>query len=337
MPQRIPELPPHIEPYLGVNPPVWSVMIPVYNCINYIQETLESVLQQDLGLELMQIEVIDDCSTDGNVEILVNEIGKGRISYYRQKENVGSLRNFETCINRSKGKYIHILHGDDRIERGFYNEIGILFQENPESGAAFTNFNYINQKSINVPRKNKNILEHPGIIPNFIDEIAVKQLIQPPAIVVKRTTYETLGSFFAVHFGEDWEMWTRIASKYPIAYSPKYLASYRVNHGIGISHNFIKTGQNVKDIKLVIDIIQNYLPQNKRLKTRKASLKYYAKYCIKIANGILFYNKSAAFKQIQGAWSMCKDFDTLYWIIRFYTMYLLRYKQIQNMMHNRKK
>jgi hypothetical protein len=47
-------------------------------------------------------------------------------------------------------------------------------------------------------------------------------LLQPPAIVVKHY-YETLGGFFAVHFGEDWEMWTRIASKFP-TYSPKYLA-----------------------------------------------------------------------------------------------------------------
>jgi len=334
---RIPDSPPLIKPYLGNDRPVWSVMIPVYNCINYLQETLESVLKQGIGNEFMQIEVIDDYSTDGDVEKLVNEIGKGRISYYRQKENSGSLRNFETCINRSKGEYIHILHGDDRVELGFYEEIGRLFKENPESGAAFTNYNYINSKSIIEPSENKSIIDYPGVIPNFIDKIAVKQLLQPPAMVVKRTTYEALGSFFAVHFGEDWEMWTRIASKYPVAYSPKYLASYRVSHSIGISHNYFRTGQNITDIRLVIDIIQNYLPENKRLKIKKASLKYYAKYCIKVANSLLLKNSDAAFKQIHGAWSMHKDFNTFYWIIRFYGMYLLKYKQIQNMLQNKRK
>jgi hypothetical protein len=55
---------------------------------------------------------------DNNIEELVKKVGKGRVSYFRQKkQNVGSLRNFETCINRSRGKYIHLLHGDDRVKR----------------------------------------------------------------------------------------------------------------------------------------------------------------------------------------------------------------------------
>src|SRR5690606_13220582 len=197
-----------------------------------------------------------------------------------------------------------------------YDEIEKLFKENPDAGAAFTNFNYINNQSIKLPNKNKHIQEHSGIIPDFVHKIALRQLIQPPAIVVKRTTYETVGSFFAVHFGEDWEMWTRIASQFSIAYSPKYLASYRVNHGIGISHNSFLNGQNINDIKKVINIIQNYLPEENRQCIKKASLKYYAKYSIKVANSLLLYNRKAAFKQIQGAWSMHKDFDILYWILR---------------------
>lgn len=335
--KRIPDVPPLIAPHTGTYSPLWSVMIPVYNCIHYLQETLESVLQQDAGIELMQIEVVDDGSTDGDVEKLVNDVSKGRISYYRQQENVGSLRNFETCINRSKGKYVHILHGDDRIEMGFYDEIERLFKENPEAGAAFTNFNHINGQSIKLPNKNQNLQEYSGIITDFLYKIAVKQLIQPPAIVVKRATYETVGSFFAVHFGEDWEMWTRIASQFPVAYSPKYLASYRVDHGIGISHNSFFNGQNIKDIKKVISIIQNYLPKHTQSSIKKESLKYYAKYSIKVANSLLLYNRKAAFKQIQGAWSMHKDFDILYWILRFYGMYFLRYKQIQRIIKNKQK
>jgi len=36
----------------------------------------------------MQIEVVDDCSTDANIEDLVCNLGKGRILYFKQKENV---------------------------------------------------------------------------------------------------------------------------------------------------------------------------------------------------------------------------------------------------------
>ena len=51
-------------------------MIPTYNCSKYLKQALESVLIQDPGIEKMQIEVVDDNSTDENVEELVNAIGR---------------------------------------------------------------------------------------------------------------------------------------------------------------------------------------------------------------------------------------------------------------------
>ncbi|MBD0850797.1 glycosyltransferase family 2 protein [Maribacter arenosus] len=335
--KRIPDHPPHIKPYSGDYNPLWSVMIPVYNCIDYLKETMESVLQQDAGLELMQIEVVDDCSSDGDVEELVKKIGKGRIGYYRQEENLGSLRNFETCINRSKGKYIHLLHGDDRIEVGFYDEIAALFRNYPKAGAAYTNFNFIDNKSRLISQKKNGILEHPGIIPDFFDKIAVKNLLQPPAIVVKRTTFEALGSFFAVHFGEDWEMYARIGSKFPVAYSPKHLASYRLDPRSGITHKSFLSGQNFLDMRKVIDIIQQYLPEHKRSKIKKAALADTAQYTVKCANSLLLNHRKAALRQVKGAWGMSKDRITLYYIIRFYAMYILRYKQIESLLRKGKK
>ena len=111
----------------SVKRPLWSVMIPAYNCSSYLRDAIKSVLAQDPGAEKMQIEVIDDCSTDEDVAALVAEIGKGRIGFFRQEKNVGSLRNFETCLNRSEGVLIHLLHGDDLVKPGFYREIEKLF------------------------------------------------------------------------------------------------------------------------------------------------------------------------------------------------------------------
>src|ERR1700743_576437 len=138
---RIPAAPPSIAPVQqGIHRPLLSVMIPAYNCSNYLRVAMLSVLEQDLGPDRMQIEVIDDCSTDTDVRTLVAEIGKGRIGYYRQPENVGSLRNFETCLNRSRGQWVHLLHGDDYVVQGFYDEIRTLFRTYPEAGAAFTGY-----------------------------------------------------------------------------------------------------------------------------------------------------------------------------------------------------
>jgi glycosyltransferase involved in cell wall biosynthesis len=338
MPTRIPSEPPAIVPLPASIPrPLWSVMIPTYNCYQFIREAVESVLIQDPGPEIMQIQVVDDYSTDGDVEALVHEIGKGRVLFFRQENNKGSLRNFETCINLSKGRYVHLLHGDDRVESGFYKEINDLFHNNPEAGAAFTNYLFIDHNGHPLDITNQPLLRSPGIIPDFLYLIAKHQLIQPPAIVVKREVYETLGSFYAAHFGEDWEMWTRIASRYKVAYSPLFRAAYRVGHGIGISHNYLLNGKNISEIKKVIDIIQTYLPREVRKKFKKSASSYYAIYCVKIANGLLLKDKKAAFQQVSGAWKMSRNLLTAFWVVRFYLMHLSRYKQLENKLHYKEK
>jgi glycosyltransferase involved in cell wall biosynthesis len=272
-----------------------------------------------MGPHKMQIEVIDDCSTDGNVEQLVKDIGKGRINFFQQNENVGSLRNFETCINRAKGQYIHLLHGDDLVKKGFYNEIESLFQKFPTSGSAITNFNWVNENEIeNLP--SQEILKEPGIIDNWLLKIASKQMIQPPAVVVKRSVYEELGSFFGVHYGEDWEMWIRIASRYPVAYSPKCLATYRGGHSTNISSEYVATGKNIDDILKVIEIVQDYLPVEQKEKVKKAAKNNFAISYAKSAYRILKVekNKKLALILVKGSLKLSMNIRTAYWISCLY-------------------
>jgi glycosyltransferase involved in cell wall biosynthesis len=277
MKNRIPQKPPVI-PVLthDINRPLWSVMIPTYNCSQYLIENIRSVLAQDPGPEYMQIEVVDDFSTDTDIESLVLEIGKGRVSYYRQPENVGSLRNFETCINRATGSYIHLLHGDDQVLTGFYTEIEYLFKTFPEAGAAFTGFTFVDEQNLRL-YDNQELLNEPGLLKNWLPQIARTQLIQPPAIVVKRSVYEKLGSFYAVHYGEDWEMWVRIAAHYPVAHSPRKLALYRV-HQNNITSRYFLTGQSITDVLKVMELIQEFLPVSERARTKRYTKRQLAHY-----------------------------------------------------------
>lgn len=57
----------------GAVRPQWSVMMSTYNGTAYLPEALRSVLQQDPGLDVMQIEVVDDFSTLGHPEAVVAE------------------------------------------------------------------------------------------------------------------------------------------------------------------------------------------------------------------------------------------------------------------------
>ena len=93
--------------------------------------------------------------------------------------------------------------------------------------------------------------------------------------MVKRSVYEHLGAFYGVVYGEDWEMWSRIARHYPVAYHPRILAEYR-QHDESISGAFYLTGKNVQDITKVIDTINSYLPGKKKKHLKYIARKNYA-------------------------------------------------------------
>jgi glycosyltransferase involved in cell wall biosynthesis len=323
--QRIPDRPPVILPVpKSFRRPLWSVMIPVYNCGPYLKETLEGVLAQNYSAAQMQIEVVDDGSTDLHVEALVASVGQGRVSYYRQDQNVGSLRNFQTCIERSRGYLIHILHGDDKIREGFYRRFEILFKNHQQLGAAFCRYAYINEEGT-VMFCQEPEMEREGVLQNWLTKVSERQRIQYCSIVVKRTVYENLGSFYGVEYGEDWEMWVRIASQYSMGYIPDILAEYR-RHFSSISGRSFMTGKNMQELATVMDKIQNYLPQQKRVHILNNSKKFYAHYALRIANEIWrkLKDKNGAIAQAKEAWKMNPDVALLCKIIKLYTRMTLK-------------
>lgn len=294
-------------------------MIPVYNCGSYLRETLEAVLSQALPAEEMQIEVVDDCSTDMDVKALVDLTGKGRVTYFRQQENIGSLRNFETCINRARGHLIHLLHGDDLIKPGYYQAMDELFARFPQAGAAFCRYEYIGESSKRLYYRDAE-MEEAGILPDALLLLAGRQRVQYCTITVKREVYEKLGAFYGVDYGEDWEMWVRIARYYPIAYTPQTLAAYRLHHA-SISGRSYATARNLKDLQWVMQSIQQYLPETEKERVLEQSMKFYAHYGIKIANDLWYglKNRQGARVQVQEALRMHRDWQMYWKISKLYT------------------
>lgn len=323
--ERTPQSPPQILPLpAGSKRSLWSVMIPAFNCSSFLSKTLSSVLEQDPGPELMQIVVVDDCSTDADVESLVKEIGKGRIDFYRQPYNRGSLRNFETCINLSIGERIHILHGDDFVMPGFYTEMDKLFDMYPDAGAAFTGFKYVSPENMDL-WPGKKLADVEGIVEDIFDVLAEGQVIQPPSIALKRSLYEDLGSFYGVHYGEDWNMWVRVAAKYKMVYSPKELARYRL-HPNNITTRSLLSGDNITDTLRVIDAIQPLIPEEKRLKVKKKAIKSYSRYFAKVSDSLHNLSPDSALLQVKSALKMHVNVFTIYHFFKIMFKRVIRYK-----------
>jgi glycosyltransferase involved in cell wall biosynthesis len=317
---RIPVDPPVVKPLeKGVPRPLWSVMIPVYNCYGYLRLTLRDLLAQDPGGAMMQITVVDDCSADGDVEALVLEMGEGRVEYVRQAENVGSLRNFQTCLELSRGHLVHILHGDDLVKKGFYSKMEELFCNYPAIGAAFCRYAYIDETGRFLYYQDAE-MDCDGIPDNWLARLAERQRIQYCAMVVKREVYEQLGGFYGVEYGEDWEMWVRIAAHFDIAYTPEVLAEYR-RHYSSISGRTFVTAHNMACLEWVMERIQHHLRSVGKESVIGASRNFYAHYALRVANALWkkFKDKRGASAQALAAWNMSRDAGLLYKIIKLYT------------------
>jgi len=236
-------------------------MIPTYNCADFLGKTLESVLSQNVPQDLMQIEVVDDCSTKDNPAEVVEKIGQGRVGFYRQPQNLGHVGNFNTCLQRACGQFVHLLHGDDYVLHGFYQKMQHAFEQEPEIGAAFCRHLYMDEQG-HWQSISPLIQTEPGILSNWLERIIVQQHIQTPSVVVRRSVYEEMGGFdqrFQYYY-EDWEMWVRLATQYAVWYETEPLAAYRMR-STSNSGFTIQTGENMREVRKGLDIIQSYLPE----------------------------------------------------------------------------
>jgi glycosyltransferase involved in cell wall biosynthesis len=232
-------------------------MIPTFNCARYVGLTLESVLSQDPGRENMQIEVIDDCSTD-EVRDVVADAGRGRVDFYQQQANVGQARNCATCLQRARGHLIHILHGDDAVRQGFYDTMGRPFEAIPELGAAFCGYIMTNSEG-RWDRISYRTEETSGILDRWLERVAVYNHAPPSATVARRSVYEKLGGFDERLGAIDWEMWVRVAAHFPVWYEPEPLVLYR-RHGASVSGGPTPTGAHIADMRRIIEVNRALLP-----------------------------------------------------------------------------
>jgi len=266
--------------------PLWSVMIPTFNCGRYLSDTLASVLRQAPPAEVMQIEVIDDHSLLDDPESVIEQTGGGRVGFFRQTANVGHIKNFETCLKRARGQLIHLLHGDDYVLDGFYTAMERAFQVVPQLGAAFCRSMLVNDRAAEQGLTSL-LQDSPGVLTDAILHLAAEQHIMTPSIVVKRAVYEELGAFDErLLCAEDWEMWVRIAVHYPIWFEPQALAAYRMHEDSNTGRH-IRTGEDTHYTRVAIEIMNSYLPDRVAASLSRRAKENYARSAVDAALRLL--------------------------------------------------
>ena len=266
--------------------PLWSVMIPTFNCGRFLPQAIASVLAQAPSPDTMQIEVIDDHSTVDDPEKIAREVGGGRVGFFRQTANVGHIKNFETCLQRARGRLVHLLHGDDYVLEGFYRAMERAFAEDPEAGAAFCRSILIDEQG-HQRSLTSCLQDNSSLLRDALLHLAAEQHIMTPSIVVRRSVYEDLGAFDQrLVCSEDWEMWVRIAAHYPVWFEPQPLAVYRM-HRDSNSGRHVRNGEHTRDVHMAIDIMASHLPSSVAERLTRCAKGTYARSALDIALALL--------------------------------------------------
>ena len=95
-----------------------SIIMPVYNVDLYLEDCLESLVNQDVTNEDYEIICINDGSTDTSGEILKDYANKYNNIKVINKENGGVSSARNTGIDTAKGKYIWFVDSDDFVAKG---------------------------------------------------------------------------------------------------------------------------------------------------------------------------------------------------------------------------
>lgn len=133
-----------------------SIIIPCFNQEKYITDAIMSAEKQTY--KDIEIVFIDDCSTDGSLEV-VNDLKKKytNIVVLKNESNLGVVDSRNKAIDFAKGFYILPLDGDDTIEPTYIEDAVNVFEEKPDIGFVYCKarkFGAVNE-DWNLPKFNK--------------------------------------------------------------------------------------------------------------------------------------------------------------------------------------
>lgn len=262
--------------------------MPVYNESDYIEQAINSVLNQSLiDFELI---IIDDASTDNTVD-LINEFNDDRIILIQKEKNTGYTNSLNLGIEKCSGRYIARMDGDDISHEDRF-KVQFEFLEN--------NMDYILCGS----QYGRIDGQTPFILPTENDEIKAmllrgNQFIHPTVMMRKSVLIENDIRYNKDREpAEDYDLWVRLMpyGKFKNLYKP--LLAYRIHAGQISQRSFkIQKEHDFQTRILYLNNIGVNLNQNERrvleniystdeALSRKFLIKHYKSMLSKIEAGL---------------------------------------------------
>ncbi len=204
--------------------PLVSVIIPAYNAGTTIARTIRSVQRQTL--EDLEIVVVDDGSTD-DTAAQGKTIADPRI-VVRSYDNGGLPIARNRGIAEAHGEYLAFLDADDLWSKTKLESHVAILAQRPEVGAVYSWTCTIDDDDKVIGRHNIAVWEG-DVYARMLQGFFIGNASNA---VVRRHAVESVGPFDVnLARGEDWEFFTRLASRWPFAVVPEYAVFYRWRDG----------------------------------------------------------------------------------------------------------
>lgn len=199
--------------------PLISVIMSTYNDELYIEESLQSILNQTLtDFELI---IYDDCSSDHTVE-KIRAFHDPRIQLICNEENCGLTKNLNKGLRIARGKYIARMDGDDISELTRFEKQVAFFEEHPAVYLISCHAqNFGESDLVNRIRGNSEVLRC---------RMLIRPVFAHPGFMMRRELTEE-GFFYDETFrtAQDYEFAVRAAGTHEIGMVPEILLHYRVH------------------------------------------------------------------------------------------------------------
>ena len=197
--------------------PLVSIVTPSYNQGRYIEQTIESVLNQDYpNLEYL---VLDGGSTDETVEILKRY--EGRLAWISEKDR-GQADAINKGFHLAKGQILGWLNSDDTYSPGAIRKVAQYFQSHREVGLLYG-------EGCHVDAAGK-IIERYHTEPFSFHRLGEICFICQPAAFLQAEVFRAIGPLdVGLRYCMDYEYWIRIAKRFRVGHLDEYLANTRLH------------------------------------------------------------------------------------------------------------
>jgi glycosyltransferase involved in cell wall biosynthesis len=201
--------------------PLVSVVTATWNAADYLREAIESALAQTY--RPLEIVVVDDGSTDHTAEVCASFGDRVRYIYQPKDDKRGALAHAR-AFREARGEYLAGLDHDDRwLPEKIARQVAVM-QAEPKTGAVFTRFREIDDAG-----RDKGLSALVGPSGDVFHTLLRGNRYCYSSGLYPRAVLEVVGHHDIEAGIGDWDLWLRIARRYPVVMLDDVLTEYRVH------------------------------------------------------------------------------------------------------------